>query len=208
MPIRPEERDRHPPNWKAISKRIRKERAGDRCECVGQCGEDHYGGKAPDLTRRCEAPNGVLVYRYKVGPAWILASDCSDDPALVAERIADGWRRKATKIVLTVAHLDHNPENVDDENLLAACQRCHLRYDRAHHAETRRRGRDKRTGQASLFDEPFAGLSLNEALDLRGYTTDEEPPAVHGQKRIVDANGDVAFVGRAGDVWTWLRALP
>lgn len=41
------------------------------------------------------------------------------------------------KVVLTVAHLDHTPENVDHDNLKAMCQRCHLRYDRDHHAETR-----------------------------------------------------------------------
>lgn len=32
-------------------------------------------------------------------------------------------------VVLTVAHLDHVPENVDDANLKAGCQRCHNRYD-------------------------------------------------------------------------------
>lgn len=41
-------------------------------------------------------------------------------------------------VVLTTAHLDHNPENCDDSNLLAGCQRCHNRYDRAHRNETRR----------------------------------------------------------------------
>ena len=40
-------------------------------------------------------------------------------------------------VVLTVAHLDHTPENCDDENLRAMCQRCHLAYDGPHHAETR-----------------------------------------------------------------------
>jgi 5-methylcytosine-specific restriction endonuclease McrA len=34
-----------------------------------------------------------------------------------------------TKIVLTIAHLDHNVENNDYDNLKALCQRCHLRYD-------------------------------------------------------------------------------
>lgn len=33
------------------------------------------------------------------------------------------------KIVLTVAHLDHTPENCADDNLLHLCQRCHNRYD-------------------------------------------------------------------------------
>lgn len=39
-------------------------------------------------------------------------------------------------VVLTVAHLDHQPENCDPANLLAGCQRCHNRYD----APMRRRG--------------------------------------------------------------------
>lgn len=47
MPIRPENRARYPKDWKAISARIRFERAESRCECTGQCGLDHGG--------RCEA---------------------------------------------------------------------------------------------------------------------------------------------------------
>lgn len=34
-----------------------------------------------------------------------------------------------SKVILTVAHLDHQPENCDDKNLKAMCQRCHNRYD-------------------------------------------------------------------------------
>lgn len=37
--------------------------------------------------------------------------------------------RDGAKIVLTVAHLDHTPENCADDNLKALCQRCHNRYD-------------------------------------------------------------------------------
>lgn len=40
-------------------------------------------------------------------------------------------------VVLTVAHLDHTPENCAGDNLMAMCQGCHLHYDRQHHAETR-----------------------------------------------------------------------
>lgn len=56
------------------------------------------------------------------------------------------------KVVLTVAHLDHTPENCADDNLKAMCQRCHLRYDRFNHAKTRRTTRDAKTGQQSLFE--------------------------------------------------------
>lgn len=41
-------------------------------------------------------------------------------------------------VVLTTAHLDHDPTHNDDDNLLAGCQLHHNRYDREHRAETRR----------------------------------------------------------------------
>lgn len=47
------------------------------------------------------------------------------------------------KRTLTVAHLNHTPEDVSKENLMALCAPCHLRYDAAHHAETRRRKKEK-----------------------------------------------------------------
>lgn len=42
-----------------------------------------------------------------------------------------------SRVVLTVAHLDHTPEHNDMANLRAMCQGCHLHYDREHHARTR-----------------------------------------------------------------------
>lgn len=42
-----------------------------------------------------------------------------------------------SKVVLTVAHLNHTPEDCRDENLRAMCNGCHLHYDKDHHAETR-----------------------------------------------------------------------
>lgn len=44
-------------------------------------------------------------------------------------------------VVLTIAHLDHDPTNNDPSNLRALCQRCHLKYDAEHHAETRAKTR-------------------------------------------------------------------
>ncbi len=51
MPISPENAARYPADWPAISLRIRKQRAGDRCECQGECGHDH-GGRCPELDGR------------------------------------------------------------------------------------------------------------------------------------------------------------
>ena len=55
---------------------------------------------------------------------------------------------EGSRVVLTVAHLDHQPENNDPENLRAWCQRCHLTYDAGHHADTARRTRT--AGQSEL----------------------------------------------------------
>ena len=44
-------------------------------------------------------------------------------------------------VVLTTAHLDHDPRNNDPANLRAGCQSCHNRYDRAHRLETANRTR-------------------------------------------------------------------
>lgn len=56
------------------------------------------------------------------------------------------------KIVLTVAHLDHTPENCEDGNLLAMCQRCHLRYDRQHHKTSRLK--EQGQGELALQEVP------------------------------------------------------
>lgn len=45
---------------------------------------------------------------------------------------------KMVKVVLTIAHLNHIPEDCRPENLRALCQRCHNKYDAKHRAETRR----------------------------------------------------------------------
>lgn len=59
MPIRPENRDRYPKDWRQISDRIRFERAGGRCECHGECGRpDHNLDR---LDNRCRARHGAVA---------------------------------------------------------------------------------------------------------------------------------------------------
>lgn len=115
MPIKPEKKALYPKNWAEVSKAIRFERAGGRCECAGECGL-HKDNPGP---RRCTESNGqpakwakgkvVLTVAHLDGPGG--PCDC---PA-------------------PCARPDH---------LKAMCQRCHLRYDLPRHvknsAETRR----------------------------------------------------------------------
>ena len=53
-------------------------------------------------------------------------------------------------VVLTIAHLDHDPANCADDNLAALCQRCHLRHDRKQHAWNAARTRARKAGQAEM----------------------------------------------------------
>jgi hypothetical protein len=63
------------------------------------------------------------------------------------------WARG--RVVLTVAHLNHDTQDSRESNLKAMCNRCHLRYDVNHHrrnaAATRRRKQRER-GQGFLID--------------------------------------------------------
>lgn len=62
-----------------------------------------------------------------------------------------------SKVVLTVAHLDHTPEHSEDSNLRAMCQGCHLHYDKDHHRETAaatRRAAIEAAGQLTLGGMP------------------------------------------------------
>jgi 5-methylcytosine-specific restriction endonuclease McrA len=46
--------------------------------------------------------------------------------------------KTGSRVVLTIMHLDHQPENVEYSNLKAACQRCHNRYDIPHRVAGRK----------------------------------------------------------------------
>lgn len=55
-----------------------------------------------------------------------------------------------SKVVLTVAHLDHNKTNNRFSNLAALCQRCHLRHDLPEHINNRKYGRNWKKYQLKL----------------------------------------------------------
>ena len=53
-------------------------------------------------------------------------------------------KENGARVVLTIAHLDHTPENCAPDNLRALCQKCHNKYDAKHRAETRRTQNNER----------------------------------------------------------------
>jgi len=74
-------------------------------------------------------------------------SVCEGIPGAPACYAVNGLPHPKTgaKVVLTVAHLNHDPSDCRDENLRALCQPCHNAYD----AATRRAG-TKRRRRAAL----------------------------------------------------------
>lgn len=107
MPIRPENRDKYPANWKQISRYIREVRAEGRCEGL---------------------PGGE--------PCWALNGELHPVTGSI--------------VVLTVAHLNHEPSDVDGmdvggepvplefSNLRALCQQHHLEWDMEIHVLNRK----------------------------------------------------------------------
>lgn len=134
MPIKPENRARYPKDWPKIRERIL-QRA-------------HY---------RCEHPECAAMHRelgYWRGAEWVklpraLRDAGVDKPTTVA--CSDDQPLKIIMIVLTIAHLDHTPENCSDDNLRAWCQRHHLRYDVAHHKQTAYATRKANAGTVDMF---------------------------------------------------------
>ena len=104
------------------------------------------------LRRRTEvaAEYGALIADEIITPRKviqaILSGPMSDRVvAMIARHVEQAIDRNAglarPLVVLTVAHLNHTPEDCRDDNLKAMCQACHLNYDRDHHAETAARTR-------------------------------------------------------------------
>jgi hypothetical protein len=55
-------------------------------------------------------------------------------------------------VFLAAAHLDHDPSVRDLDRLRAFREGCHLSYDRARHAATRRERRERELGLIGLFE--------------------------------------------------------
>jgi hypothetical protein len=98
----PMDRSQYPDDWEAIAHMV-KEEAYWCCEGCGQ------SCRLPD-----ESPIDFAERFY--GSSYQVPS--RDDRLIHPQRY-----------VLTVAHLDHNPENCDRSNLRALCVPCHGRYD-------------------------------------------------------------------------------
>ncbi len=162
MPIKPENRARYPKDWAAISAGIR-DRAGHRCEFVDRgvrCRACQYA------VGNWERRDGLWRWMPTSGNGpHDAAGQGLDWPSLQRLTYAEARAFAADQdwgtehlggqpmivIVLTVAHLNHQPEDCRPENLAALCQRHHLALDHDHHRANAQATRRAKAGTLELF---------------------------------------------------------
>ena len=109
-------RHRYPENWNVIRYNIITLRARNHCENCGiennivvrRLANNTWRNLTEHEKREIDYQQCILGKKYY--------------PTLKYLRL--------TKIVLTVAHLDHNEANNTETNLKAFCQKCHFAYDK------------------------------------------------------------------------------
>jgi hypothetical protein len=127
----PMNRSLYPKNWEQIAL-DRKKAAGWTCEwCRRPC-------------RRPGEADGALIDRV-MGDHWrsdLWAEEETEEFGLIPVP-------KLGRFTLTVAHLNHRPEDCRPENLAALCSVCHCRYD-LKAIPLKRRLKAERLGQLAL----------------------------------------------------------
>lgn len=126
---------KYPSNWKTEIRPSILNRANNCCEF---CGVKNYDFGFRDKEGKFYNDNFIIQQLELYG------NDMFDDKLLDSKRI---------KIILTIAHLDHDIKNNDLSNLKALCQKCHLNYDKDHHKKNSRQTFKKKKG---LIEFPFS----------------------------------------------------
>jgi hypothetical protein len=119
---------KYPTNWKSKIRPEILKRAKNKCE---QCGVKNleYGYRDPDGEfYTCQETMDMLE-----NTGYDIFSE-----ELSNQSFKDGNPKPPIRIVLTIAHMDHNILNNDYNNLKALCQRCHLNHDKIIHLEKRK----------------------------------------------------------------------
>lgn len=135
MPI---DYEKYPDDWEQIRQTILN-RAQNHCEW-------------------CGVHNHSEVQRHKINGSIYRYPHAGDE---YLDGMEGGWFNPI-KVVLTIAHLDHDVNNNAHNNLAALCQRCHLRYDGPLRKvnSTRTRAAKKENGMWLIYFERRGGGHL------------------------------------------------
>lgn len=111
----------------------------------------------------CKVKNGIYVFRglwnnqevFQTNDARVYRTTdgqfLTENPFACIDPSTGDPAQKAIKIVLTVAHLNHDIKDNREENLSALCQLHHLRLDRDQHMTNSKETRKKKKGLQELF---------------------------------------------------------
>jgi hypothetical protein len=122
---------KYPANWKTEIRPAILLRANNCCE---ECGVANYATGARDTCGNWHSSKEICNMNSDVGYGYFGTYGVRD-----------------IKIVLTIAHLDHDINNNDHSNLKALCQRCHLRLDIGLHRKNAKETIRKKKGLQNLF---------------------------------------------------------
>jgi hypothetical protein len=159
MPIRPEFRPLYPPDWPDLSRRVRFERAGGRCQ---RCRRPHLAEVRclPDGRWFDETARTWRDWRGRLA-RW---------PDLI-----DTVDLRLTRVVLAAAHLDNDPANNRLANLKSLCQRCHMLQDRPFHLAQRWLTYRRRWAIGDLFFGRYGILPPSPALFVTAFRAGGSP---------------------------------
>jgi hypothetical protein len=137
------ERDRYPKNWDLIALGVKEESLW----CCQHCGKP------------CRKPGeAVAAFEKRLDACWLSELVTTSVPLGQLGIFTSGLgqpkvaKYRPKRFLLTVAHLDQNPGNIESGNLQALCAPCHLRYDLWFRGFNRRRKKE-RGGQMNLLSD-------------------------------------------------------
>ena len=143
MPIKKENQSLYPKNWKDIRELVRA-RARDRCEGCGV--HDHSVGYRNESGDFIPLAGNLILEDYGQGidPYSGKILDVKNAREVAGFNTQnDEYGYQYFVIICTTAHLDHDPQNNELNNLRFWCQKCHNSYDREHRNKTIKENRLK-----------------------------------------------------------------
>ena len=85
-----------------------------------------------------------------------------------------------SRVILTVAHLDHDVKNNSDENLKAMCQKCHINHDILEHSRNRAKTRTRK----GTFIKSYKNVGKKEGSAHGGGDRLEPAPSIKKKKKL------------------------
>lgn len=129
------------PEWKTRIRPDILKRAGNKCEfCQAKNKELYIRG----------VWDGCECYQDMDGTIFASTDGMVIGATYVGEVAYHTTKDTSVVIILTIAHLDHDINNNSYDNLKALCQKCHLNYDKVHHATNSRSTRNSKKKQLSI----------------------------------------------------------